>query len=109
FMKSRVYVLYHQDTGNDGSSATENSTYQSYFYSKHYNAGLMDVVGWGNLTDLAIGWTLEPVDATTVGLHYHMFTKTEEQGAITSGLNGAAALNGVTSTKDEIGQEIDLV
>lgn len=108
FMKSRVYVLYHQDSGDSDASDDKVETYDSYFYDKHYNAGLMDVIGWGNLTQISVGYTLEPMDATTVGLHYHMFSKTEEAGAYVTGINGGA-ITANDTTKDELGQEIDLV
>ena len=112
FMKSRVYVLYHRDTGDDSTTTDKNEGYQSFFYDKHYNAGLMDVVGWGNLTDIALGYTMAPMDSTTVGLHYHMFSRTESRGAITAGLNGSDATSNVNTganAKDKIGDELDLV
>lgn len=109
FMNSRVYVLYHQDSGDDGDATNGIDTYDPYFYSKHYNSGLMDVVYWGNLTDMAVGWTFEPADATTVGLHYHMFQKTDADGGVNSGLWGdMIAAGGLAGDKD-IGQEVDLV
>ena len=112
FMKSRFYVLYHQDSGDDGSDATKNKTYDPYFYELHANAGLMDVVKWGNLTQLSVGYTMSPMDSTMVGLHYHMFSRTEARGAINAGLNGTSMTSGVSTAataKDKIGDEIDLV
>src|SRR5690606_38752743 len=93
-----------------GSTTDKDEGYDSFFYEKHANAGLMDIVGWGNLTDMAVGYTLQPTDATTAGIHYHMFQRTDGNAGITAGLNGDAitSLNG-TSDKKDIGQEIDLV
>jgi len=111
FMKSRVSLYYHQDSGKNSHAApgTKDEGYDAFFYDKHSNAGLMDIVGWGNLTDMAIGYTMVPMDTTKVGLHYHMFQKTDGNAAITAGLNGDS-VKGLTGTdKKNIGQEIDLV
>lgn len=109
FMKSRVYALYHSDSGTSG---TKNETYDSFYYEEHANAGLMDVVGWGNLTQISVGFTMEPMDATTVGLHYHMFEKTEEGDAVNAGKNGgmfSVAGQTLKPTGTKIGDELDLV
>ena len=58
-MNTRVYVLYHSDSG---SSTTDTANrdykqYSSFHYNKHGNAGLMDIFKWGNLTYTQFGLT----------------------------------------------------
>lgn len=112
-MNSRFYAAYHMDSGT-GSGATKNETYDPYFYELHANAGLMDVVKWGNLTYISVGYTLEPMEDTMVGIHYHMFSRTENNRGIDAGANGGSmglggtANNIAGNTKDKIGDEIDL-
>lgn len=108
-MKSRFHIAYHQDTGNKASSATKNEGYDSFYTEKHNSAGMMDVLGWGNLTFMKAGYTFSPMDQVDVGLAYWMFTRTENSAAATKGANAniipAAA---GASTSDELGSEIDL-
>ncbi len=121
FMGSRLYVAYHQDSGTKPTDAlntttsSKHNTYDSYFYDKHANAGLMDIVGWGNLTDTSFGWTGKPMDSTDVGVAYHMFAKTEKGDttsaatASTAGTMGSNLFSGGTAKgKGNLGNEVDL-
>jgi len=103
-MNSRVHFGYHTDSGT--SSGTDDETYDGFHYDTHANAGLMDIIGWGNLTYMRLGGTMMPSDDITVGLEYLMFTQTEKEDAV-YGTDGTALTAGDT-TKDEIGNEIDL-
>lgn len=124
-MGSRFHLGYHRDSGTKqsessgaGGAEIKNKTYDPYFYEKHANAGRMDLVGWGNLTDIYAGWTLKPTDNTDVGIEYHMFTKTEKEDTVRSGTYGQNLFNGVSclptgtaaaaECKSAIGNEIDL-
>jgi len=113
FMGSRFYAAYHVDSGDKDTAAGDAETYDSYFYEKHANAGLMDLFGWGNLTYINVGWTLRPSDATTAGLSYYMFSRTESGSATTTasapvkGRFGSELGNG-DDLKDKLGDEIDL-
>lgn len=104
FMASRLYVLYHRDSGESTTDAGEK--YDPYFYEKHANAGLMDIFGWGNLTQLTIGWTMKPGDNTDAGLTYNMFSMTESNGSISYGRFGTLGVGSGTSSK--LGDEVDL-
>ncbi|NJL25125.1 MAG: alginate export family protein [Calothrix sp. SM1_5_4] len=109
FMNSRVYAQYHQDSGDKNSTDNKNGRYDSYFYERHDNAGLMDLFDWGNLTYITVGWTGKPSDATDVGLTYTMFSRTEKGDGVASGLYGGQ-LNAATTfgSDDKLGDEIDL-
>lgn len=112
-MNSRFYVLYHSDSGDKDSTDDKAGTYDPYFYDMHYNAGLMDIVKWGNLTYISVGYTLMPMDDLVVGLHYHMFERTEagtNATGVTAGKNGGGLnLGAASNDKSKIGDEIDLV
>jgi hypothetical protein len=103
FMGSRVFVVYHQDSGAKSGKAGD--AYDNFFYEKHDNAGLMDLVEWGNLTYLTVGLTLKPGDNTDAGLMWHNFSRTEK-GAGSTGDNKTFANYDVS--KDAIGNEIDV-
>lgn len=112
FMSSRVYAIYHSDTGDKASTTDKSEAYDPYFYEKHGNAGLMDIVDWGNLTYYSIGYSLMPMDQMEIGLEYHVFTRTEKTSGNTAGINGTG-ITGLTTatdtTKNDLGSEIDLV
>lgn len=105
WMGSRVHALHHSDTGNTATS-TDEETYDALFYEKHYNAGLMDLFGWGNLTYTNIGYSVKPTDASEYGLSYYMFSRTEK-GA--DNVRDIRANNyTIDSAEDDLGTEIDL-
>jgi hypothetical protein len=112
FMNSHFYVNYHTDSGN--TDGTKDEHYDPLFYSAHANAGLMDIMKWGNLTDTSVNWKFAAGN-TTYGIHYHMFAATEKDGYNTlSGIDYVAS--GATGTQEnagdatdtELGSEIDL-
>lgn len=110
FMGSRVFVTYHQDSGDKDTTSGKMETYDAYFHEKHGSAGMMDLFDWGNLTYIQIGWTGKPTDTTDVGLAYSMLSRTEK-GANASTVNyGTYGDLGNTFNKDKskLGDEIDL-
>jgi len=111
-MMSRIYVGYHTDSGTSNSDKTagKNNTYDGYFHDLYSGSGNMQLVGWGNLTDITAGWTVKPMDTTTVGLAYHKFTKTNSEDRVNAGVYGAALFpaGANTATNSSIGSEIDL-
>lgn len=108
-MKSRVHLAYHSDTGDKSSSADKNEDYDSFHTERHGSAGLMDVFGWGNLTFINAGFTMQPMDQLEVGVHYWKFDMSEANATPTGGLNGNGFVGGGSaSTSKALGQEIDL-
>lgn len=109
-MAFRVGLNYHTDTGND-SGTPENEQYQPFFYERHKTSGLMDVVGWGNLTYINAKLEMDPMEATTVGLQYTMFSRTTDKDSAYqqgSGANVGSALSSNSNSEKAIGSEIDL-
>lgn len=105
-MNMRIAALYHTDTGDSSAADTKNERYDAFFYEQHANAGLMDILNWGNLTYIKVGVALEPAEMTKVGVDYYMFTKSEETDA-TVGTTNAGTITTLT-TDDDLGSEIDL-
>lgn len=109
---SRFFVTFHTDTGSDANDTSKNNTYDSFYYDSHNNGGLMDVVRWGNLTYYTVGYTLNPLESTEVGLMYHKFMRTNASGLVTPGTFGDAlfgATSPTASSSKDLGYEIDLV
>jgi len=108
-MNSRVHFGYHTDTGNDASAtaAGDREYYDGFHYDTHANAGLMDIIGWGNLTYMRLGGTMMPSDDITVGLEYLMFSQTEKDG-VSFGTGGFTNVIANNAAEDELGNEIDL-
>jgi hypothetical protein len=106
FMGSRVFVAYHQDSGAKNGKAGD--AYDNFFYEKHDNAGLMDLVDWGNLTYLTVGLTLKPGDNTDAGIMWHNFSRTEKGAGTTGDHNVFADAGYGDVSKDAIGNEIDV-
>jgi hypothetical protein len=114
FMSSHVFVRYHQDSGDSNAADTKNEMYDPYFHEQHCSAGCMDLFDWGNLTNLTIGWTGKPTDATEVGLTYSMLSKTKKGTGTavnlltTHGQTAGGALPQPAADKSKLGDEIDL-
>ncbi|MGE4133877.1 MAG: alginate export family protein [Bdellovibrionales bacterium] len=121
FMMSRFFLLYHRDSGDDNTGDNDLKGYDPYYYDMHANAGLMDLLAWGNLTQISLGWTFKTDDRNDFGLAYHMFSKTEKSSTTTTaqGVNfgtmgayggGREDLSSRTqkADADKIGDEIDL-
>ena len=78
FMNTRFFARYHRDSGNkDQSTRTDYDAYDPYFMNQHGAAGQMDLLSWGNLTFIELGGSMKPLDSTSVGVAYWMFSKTE--------------------------------
>ena len=80
----RIAGVYH----------TDGEHYDAFHYNAHDNAGLMDVVGWGNLTEMAVKLSVDAMADLNVMASYHMFTQTEKDVG--------------TADEDEIGTEMNL-
>ncbi len=107
-MNFKVGLGYHTDTGDkDGATpATDgkNEHYDAFAYHAHANAGLMDIVNWGNLTDTSLNVSFDAAGMNW-GFQYHMFAATEKDD--TSGANYTLAGPTPDPTKTDLGSEID--
>lgn len=104
-MNMKFTLNYHQDSG-DSSADDKVETYQKLSYDSHNYAGLMDVVDWGNLTYIALGFGMMPAEDIEVGLGYYMFTATKDAAS-----DYGPAWNGAVSEKlddKNIGSELDV-
>ncbi len=106
-MNMRIHALYHMDSGDDSAATGDIESYDPFFYEKHTNAGLMDLIGWGNSTYIKVGVALEPMEMTKVGVDYYMFTKSEENDSVYDNNHEAITAVGASSGED-VGTEIDV-
>lgn len=114
-MNMRLHGTYHMDSGDEDGIASEDGRYEPFYYNQHDNAGMMDMVTWGNLTYFKLGASLEPMEMLTVGLDWYNFSLTEKVKVANSVANPAyksqkELANGriVSVGKQDIGQEVDL-
>ncbi len=108
-MGSRFFFNYHQDSGTK-AGGTKDKTYKSPYSEAHNDTGMMDILNWGNLTAMSLGWTLKPMDNSSAGIAYHMFSKTvKEDTTVNAGKYGKLlTAGGPTAAEAALGSEIDL-
>jgi len=109
FMKSRIFVKAHMDSGDSQSAATATkvSTYDPYYYNKYEGGGMMQVLDWGNLTYYNLGLSAAPSDQTTFGLQWFMYSKTNATGNVNAGRYGDM-VEFTSPNSSALGQEVDL-
>jgi Alginate export len=77
----RVTAGYHMDSGNksDFVAATSDSyeRYQTLYYERHDYAGLLDLLGWGNLSYWNAEASFYPAEDFEMGSRFFMFSQTE--------------------------------
>lgn len=76
FMKARVFVDYHRDSGNDSSDPTQIHQYQPLFYDRHAYGSELGAIGFGNLTYERLGVDISPMEDTTFGLRVDLLSRT---------------------------------
>lgn len=122
FMKGRAYVGYHMDSGEETPTSGNNTKiegYQPLFYDNHTYAGRMDLVGFGNLTDISVGLGLSPSDDTTLGLEVSLLSRSTDKGLPTVLARGEGVSTTIntsivggtyvaTNTEKNLGTEIDV-
>ncbi len=108
WMNSRISFLYHTDTGDkDGATDNKLTTYDSYFYERHDNAGWMDIYLWGNLTYMQLRYTMDIMDDLSFAAQYLIFSQTEKAGSTLAGVNAFSPVAN-NATEDALGTELDL-
>ncbi len=117
-MGLKLSAAYHMDSGDDATAATaadggnaddnKTSTYQTLYYDSHKYAGLMDILGWGNLTYWNINASVMPAEDLEVGLGLYGFTKSKESGAINQTSRPGGQVAGAAANKADLGMELDV-
>lgn len=87
FMKSRLSVAYHYDTGDTNSTGTSEG-YDALYYERHGASGLMDVLAWGNLNFWKVAYTFQPSDQLEFGVYYWLFKNSSGEKPPTANNNG---------------------
>lgn len=107
-MGLKLSAAYHMDSGDDNAADDKIESYQPLYYDSHKYAGLMDILGWGNLTYWNLNASVMPAEDLEVGLGLYGFSKSKENGAITqtNRPNGTAA--SAVANKADLGMELDV-
>lgn len=100
---SRVSLGFHTD------GTTDDGFYDALYYDRHNNAGLMDIVGWGNLQDINLKFAAKDGNCSW-GIAYHMFSriKDDKQATLHGGTSTSSSKVTVDGTDTKIGSEIDV-
>lgn len=106
-MGLKLSANYHMDSGDDSADNTA-STYQSLYYDSHKYAGLMDILGWGNLTYWNVNASVMPAEDLEVGLGLYGFSKSKENGASTQTSRPGGTTAGALANKADLGMELDV-
>jgi hypothetical protein len=69
----RLALEYNFSTGDENPADGKSQTLDNLFPTNHKHYGLMDVIGWRNLHNLAIRLQVKPAASLTVNLDYHLF------------------------------------
>ena len=95
----RAFIIFHRDTGK----------YNPWLYDRHENAGLMDMLQWGNLTYALLGWSISLPKDFDIQLQLLRFQRTEK-GPSHLGRYGASSLKEPSSESGPkiLGDEVDL-
>ncbi len=105
----KITAGYHQDSGDkDLSDNRKNEAYNSLFYDRHNNSGLMDVLRWGNLTYWSVNTSISLLDDLDGGVSYLNFTRTSSGGNVTPTVYGPNYSLSDVTTNDELGSEVDV-
>jgi hypothetical protein len=99
FKDSRISLGYHTD------GTTDDGFYDGLYYDNHKYAGLMDVVGWGNLQDISLGYTMKDGNCD-FGFAFHQFARVKGDKEITNASGSKLVTTGNEDTA--IGSEIDV-
>ena len=110
----RFWAGYHKDSGDDELGVGDSKSFDSFYYEVYGQAGLMDLLRWGNLNFIRAGLDVDMFQNFKVGLEFLSFNKTEEVDNLNFGqagrfLNTRIATGDLTlGNSREVGQEIDI-
>lgn len=107
-MGLKLSAAYHMDSGDDSAGDDKFQTYQPLYYDSHKYAGLMDILGWGNLTYWNINASIMPAEDLEVGLGLYGFTKSKENGAANQTSRPGGQVAGAPANKADLGMELDV-
>ncbi len=104
--KPRVGLLVAYASGDDSPANGDQETFQTLYPTNHLHYGRADVIGWGNILDIAATVKASPSVRVTLLLELHHFRVAEEAGPwIHAG--GGVIRTGAPGVGEELGNEID--
>ena len=108
-MGLKAGIGYHTDTGDKNSGDDKNESYQTMYYDRYNQAGLMNLVRWGNLDYLHAMVGVTPMEDLDVGVMWYMFSR-QTSGSASAGttFNPAYSIASQKADAKDIGNEIDV-
>ncbi len=110
----KFWTGIHYDSGDSDSNDANSQSYQSFFYEVYGQAGLMDLIRWGNLNFYRIGLSADIIPGFTLGAEWLSMRRTEGSDGIQFGDAGrfyrANVKSGdlVFSNETNLGNEFDI-
>lgn len=110
--KNRIYLDLNAASG--GSSSTKSETFDNLFPTNHKFYGSMDMQGWKNMTEVALGWQHKLDAKSDLHLHGHWFRLMDAKDAwYSAGGSPNRRVGGVFrdptgAAGKEVGFELDL-
>ena len=101
----------HRDSGSDHTQTTR--AYQPLYYDRHSFSGLMDTVGWGNVTYGDLIFSIAPREDFEIGLGTYVFMRSQAATGVNFGerftaLSTAQTNGDFAASRALIGTEVDL-
>jgi hypothetical protein len=84
----RFWAGYHFDSGDDNPQGGVSKSFDSFYYEVYGQAGLMDLLRWGNLNFVRLGLDVDLFDGFTLGGELLSFNKTEGADGLRFGQAG---------------------
>ena len=107
-INSAIMVSYAVASGDSDPLDNKHETYDPLFQAVHIPFGLMDVVSWKNLHDLAWEFSIKPISGLCLTPSYHIFKLDEARDAWYWSTEKPMRRDKTGSSGTDLGDEFDL-
>lgn len=108
-IKPRIGIEYDRASGDSNRTDDKFETFENLFPTNHPFYGVMDYVGWRNMQDMRLSFSVKPSATSGVSLDYHRFSLVEDDDNWYAASGAVFRTTPVNNTESDLGQEIDLV
>jgi hypothetical protein len=108
-LKPRVGIEYDRASGDSDRTDDTFETFENLFPTNHPFYGYMDYVGWRNMQDIRLSFSVKPSATSGVSLDYHRFSLVEDDDNWYAASGAVFRTTPVNNAESDLGQEIDLV
>lgn len=104
----RIGLEWNLATGDHDPTNGRVGTFQNLFPTNHDKYGILDLMAWRNMQDMAASVRVKPAKAWTVTAAWHLL-RLEEGADAWYAASGAVIRPGGPGLRGDLGQEVDLV